>query len=133
MAVPSRTWRVMNLDMGVGEPERVVLARAASAAGVDPSVVRACRIARRSVDARRRGKSRRLRFIVHADLTLDASYSGARFDAAVRAGRVVEAPRPGTFLVERPARTDGRVVVVGSGPAGLYTALVLALNGVAVD
>lgn len=133
MAVPSRTWRVMNLDMGVGEPERVVLARAASAAGVDPSVVRACRIARRSVDARRRGKSRRLRFIVHADLTLDASYSGARFDAAVRAGRVVEAPRPGTFLVERPARTDGRVVVVGSGPAGLYAALVLALNGVAVD
>lgn len=128
-----RSWRVMNLDMGVGEPDRVLLSRAASAAGVDPAAVRAFRIARRSVDARRRGRTRRLRFVVHADLTLDSSYSGARFDAAVRAGRVVEAPQPGSFRVEAPTRTDGRVVVVGSGPAGLYAALVLAMNGVGVD
>lgn len=133
MTAPSRTWRVLNLDMGVAEPERVLLLRAASAAGVDPADVRACRIARRSVDARRRGKTRRLRFIVHADLVLDAAYSGHGFDAAVRAGRVVEAPQPGTFHVDTPARGQGRVVVVGSGPAGLYAALVLALNGVAVD
>jgi uncharacterized FAD-dependent dehydrogenase len=133
MTPPSRTWRVLNLDMGVGEPERVLLARAASVAGVDPGDVRACRIARRSVDARRRGRTRRLRFIVHADLVLDADYSGTRFDSAVRSGRVVAAAQPGTFIVDAPAKAAGRVVVVGSGPAGLYAALVLALNGVAVD
>jgi len=133
MTAPSRTWRVLNLDMGVGEPERVLLARAASVAGVAPEVVRACRIARRSVDARRRGKTRRLRFIVHADLVLDADYSGVRFEAAVRSGRVVAAAQPGTFKVDAPVKSAGRVVVVGSGPAGLYAALVLAINGVAVD
>ena len=119
--------------MGVSEPERVLLARAASVAGIDPALVRSCRIARRSVDARRRGNSRRLRFVVHADLVLDADYTGVRFDAAVRSGRVVEAAQPGTFKVDAPVKGPGRVVVVGSGPAGLYAALVLAINGVAVD
>jgi len=32
-----------------------------------------------------------------------------------------------------PGRRQGRVVVVGAGPAGLYAALVLGTNGVAVD
>ena len=133
MTVPARTWRVLNLELGVNEPERVLRERAATAAGIDPDRVRGCRIARRSVDARRRGKTRRLRFIVHADLVVDADYSGIRFDAAVRAGRIVEAPQAGSFQVANKTKTAGRVVVVGSGPAGLYAALVLGLNGVAVD
>jgi uncharacterized FAD-dependent dehydrogenase len=133
MTVPSRTWRVLNLEMGVKEPERVLLERAATAAGIDPNRVRACRIARRSVDARVRGKSRRLRFIVHAELVVDADYSGVRFDAAIRSGKIVEAPQPGSFQVANPTKTTGRVMVVGSGPAGLYAALVLSLNGVGVD
>ncbi|MSO50422.1 MAG: hypothetical protein EXQ49_11085 [Acidobacteria bacterium] len=133
MIPPARTWRILNLDMGVNEPERVLRERAATAAGVDLERVRGCRIARRSVDARVRGKSRRLRFIVHVDLVVDADYSGVRFDAAVRSGKIVEAPQPGSFLVANPTRGTGRVVVVGSGPAGLYAALVLSLNGVAVD
>ena len=97
--------------------------------------MRGLRIARRSVDARRRGKGRRLRFIVHADLIVDATYRGVRFDAAVRAGRILEAPRAGSFQVAGQAATrrQGRVVVVGAGPAGLYAALVLGTNGVAVD
>jgi len=130
-----RTWRVLNLEMCLDEAESVLRKRAASAAGIDPEKVRGFRIARRSVDARRRGKTRRLRFIVHADLMVDDTYRGARFDAAVRSGKIVEAPRAGSFRVAdakaRP-RKD-RVVVVGAGPAGMYAALVLGTNGVAVD
>jgi uncharacterized FAD-dependent dehydrogenase len=135
MTEPARTWRVLNLEMGLAEPESAVRERAASTAGIDPARVRAVRIARRSVDARRHGKTRRLRFIVHADVVVDASYHGALFDAAVRSGKVVEAPRPGSFEVAN--RTTGRrgahVVVVGAGPAGLYAALVLVTNGITVD
>jgi len=133
MTVPARTWRVLNLEMGIDEPERVLLERAATAAGIDPGRVRGCRIARRSVDARLRGRTRQLRFVVHADLVVDSDYSGARFHAAVRSGRIVEAPQAGSFRVAAPRKGGGRVVVVGSGPAGLYAALVLGLNGVAVD
>ena len=131
----SFTWRVLNLEMRLDEPESVLRDRAAEAAGIDPERVRGLRIARRSVDARRRGKTRRVRFIVHADLVVDSTSLGARFDAAVRSGTVVAAPKAGSFRVgerrTRPGKT--RVVVVGAGPAGLYAALLLATNGVAVD
>lgn len=133
MTVPARTWRVLNIEMRLDEPESALRDRAARAAGVDPGRVRGCRIARRSVDARRHGKERRLRFIVHADLVIDEGYRGERFDAAVRSGKVVEAPRAGSFEVAGAHRKGTRAVVVGSGPAGLYAALVLGLNGVAVD
>ena len=135
MTGPARTWRVLNIEMGLDEPESVLRDRVASAAGIDPERVRGLRIAHRSVDARRRGKDRRLRFIVHADLVVDATYHGVLFDDAVRAGKIVEAPQVGSFRVreETPGRRKIRVVVVGAGPAGLYAALVLGINGVAVD
>ena len=135
MIRPARTWRVLNIEMGLDEPESVLRDRAGSAAGIDPERVRGLRIARRSVDARRRGKGRRLRFIVHADLVVDSTYHSVVFDDAVRAGKVVEAPKVGSFRVveQAPGRGQGRVVVVGAGPAGLYAALVLGTNGVAVD
>jgi uncharacterized FAD-dependent dehydrogenase len=132
---PARTWRVLNLEMGLDEKESVLRERAAAAAGIDPGRIRGFRIARRSVDARRRGKTRRLRFIVHADLVVDATCRGRVFEAALRSGKVVEAPQAGSFLVEKPRaeRRKERVVVVGAGPAGLYAALVLGTNGIAVD
>lgn len=133
MADAARTWRVLNIEMRLDEPERILLDRAARAAGIDPGRVRGCRIARRSVDARRHGGERRLRFIVHADLIVDAGYTGVRFEAARRAGKVVEAPRAASFEVAHRPAAPGRVVVVGSGPAGLYAALVMGLNGIGVD
>lgn len=133
MTAPARTWRVLNLEMRLDEPESQVRERAARAAGIDPGRVRGCRIAHRSVDARRHGKDRRLRFVVHADLIVDADYRGERFETARRVGKVVEAPAVGSFEVAGARRKGTRAVVVGSGPAGLYAALVLGLNGVAVD
>jgi len=131
---PTRTWRVMNLSLALHEPESALRDRAARAAGVDPASVRGFRIARKSVDARRRDGRRILKFVVHADLVLDEDERGKRFRAAAKSGRIVPAPVPGTFVV--PGLPDAvktsRVVVVGAGPAGLYAALVLATNGVAV-
>jgi uncharacterized FAD-dependent dehydrogenase len=121
--------------MGLDEPESVLRGRAASAAGIDLERLRGLRIAHRSVDARRHGAERRLRFIVHADLVVDATFHGVVFDDAVRVGKIVEAPEVGSFRVAAQAlgRQRVRVVVVGAGPAGLYAALVLSINGVAVD
>ncbi|MEN8149066.1 MAG: FAD-dependent protein [Planctomycetota bacterium] len=133
-AKPSKTWRVMNLSLGLDEAESALRERAAKAAGVDPARVRGFRIARKSVDARKRGGRRQFKYVVHADLVLDHDETGKRFRAAVKAGKVKEAPRVGTFGVDGlPSSVrDLRVVVVGTGPAGLYAALVLATNGAAV-
>ena len=83
MSEPARTWRVLNLELGLDEPEHVLRERAAAAAGIELDRLRGFRIARKSVDARRRGRKRRLRFIVHADLVVDAALQRLCVDGQV--------------------------------------------------
>ncbi len=128
---PHRTWRVLDLPLGIGEPESVLRERACRRAGLDPGSVRGLRIARKSVDAR----GRRPRFVVHVDLVTEGEPAGPAFRAALRSGRVREAPEPGSLraaAVDRERRGE-HAVVVGAGPAGLYAALALGMNGVRVD
>jgi len=92
MSKPAKTWRVLNLELALDEDESVLRSRAAAVAGVELDHVRGFRLARKSLDARRKGGGRRLRFVVHADLILDADHGGDRLQQAVRSGRIVEAP-----------------------------------------
>ena len=48
MSKPTETWRVLNLELGLTEPEHLLRARATAAAGVDPDALRGFRIARSS-------------------------------------------------------------------------------------
>ncbi|MBW2274581.1 MAG: NAD(P)/FAD-dependent oxidoreductase [Deltaproteobacteria bacterium] len=136
-ARPSReTWRVMNLDLAIDETESRLRERAHEAAGVGAEEVRGFRIARKSVDARRsRGGKRRIRFVVQADLVLEAGFTSPAFERARRAGRVKRCAEPASLELAsvHPSLAGARVVVVGSGPAGLFAALVLARGGCRVD
>ncbi len=133
---PSRSWRVRDLSIALDEPESVLRELACEAAGIAIEDCLGMRIARRSLDARRKsGAGRRFRYVVHADLFVTADYTSQTFERARRAGRVVENPPPAHLEVPR-SRTvapGSRVVVVGAGPAGLFAALVLARSGCAVD
>ena len=128
-------WRVRGLELALNEPEERLRDQAAQSLGIDPGEVRSLRIARKAVDARRKGATRRLRFVIQVDVVLQRPPNGDRFHAARRAGRVAETPpaRPLELPRAELERPAGRCVVVGAGPAGLYCALTLALNGVAVD
>ena len=132
---PPRTLRVLGLRLPLGEPESALRARALDAAGLDAGALRGFRIARKSLDARKQGGVRRLEFVVHADLVVDAGLRSAALDRALRAGRVVPAPEPGRLEVRdrHASLAKARVAVVGTGPAGLFAALVLGRNGVPVD
>ena len=130
----ARTWRVLNLELRIDEPESALREAACRVAGVGPEALRGMRISRKSLDARRRGGERRLRFIYHVDLVVDADFSSAVFESAVRSGKVRETPETGSLdLPKLPHRSGLRVVVVGSGPGGMYAALVLSRAGVQVD
>ena len=129
------TWRVLGLPLGLDEPEALLRERAAEAAGVAPEQIAALRIGHKSLDARRRGGRRQLRFVVHVDFELTVAQPPATFQRARKAGRVVER-RPSIPLAppqSRRAADGGRVVVVGAGPAGLFAALSLGLGGFDVD
>ena len=127
---PTRTWRLKDFEQGLSEPEDSLRRRAAAAVGVDVGDLRGFRIARRALDARRRRGP--LRFICHLDLVLDAGRRTAALTTLERSGRVAPGVAPGRLVLEgvAPERRSTRAVVVGSGPAGTFAALVLALNGI---
>jgi uncharacterized FAD-dependent dehydrogenase len=131
----TETYRVLGIGLGIGEPESALVERALAAAGLGPGELRGFRISRKSLDARRSGGSRRLRFVVHVDLVITKGHRSPAFDRALRAGRVVRAPASGSLVVSNRHETVSvaRVAVVGSGPAGLFAALALALSGAEVD
>ncbi|MEX2205994.1 MAG: NAD(P)/FAD-dependent oxidoreductase [Myxococcota bacterium] len=141
----TETYRVHGLELAVGEPEANLRERALEAAGVSADELRGFRIARMSLDARPSrgrsargplsGRARRLRLVVHADLVLDSGTRSPGLARALRSGRVTRAPEIGRLEIERvhPSLARARVAVLGAGPAGLFAALVLARNGVAVD
>ncbi len=131
----TETFRVHGLELAIDEPLDRLRGRALEAAGVSVAELRGYRIARLSLDARRVGRVRRLRFVAQADLVLDAGARSAGLERALRSGRVVRAPGIGRLEVDSVhGSLDGaRVAVLGAGPAGLFAALVLSRNGVAVD
>jgi uncharacterized FAD-dependent dehydrogenase len=131
----SRSIRVNAVELGLEEDEGALHARSAQKIGIEPEAVRGLRIARRALDARRRGERRDIRFIVHVDLDLAADFESAALDRALKSGAARHlAPTASFELEEVDAKARvGRVVVVGGGPAGLYAAWTLASNGVAVD
>jgi uncharacterized FAD-dependent dehydrogenase len=137
-ATPRRI-RALAIELGLDEPEDLLRERSARAIGVPPEAIRGLRIARRSLDARKRvggrGARRELRFVVHVDLELDPELRSASLDRALASGRAQPLEPPTRFELEHadPVWRGRRVVVVGSGPAGLYAAWTLAVHGVGVD
>ena len=126
----------MAVEIGVNESESLLRARSAQRIGIAPEAVRGLRIARRAVDARRRGRTHDIRFVYHVDLDVDPEVrGGAAVAQALRSGRAREVAPGVSFEVPEmdTAWRGRRVVVVGAGPAGLYAAWTLATNGVRVD
>jgi len=118
-----RTWRLFNVDQRIDEPDDVLRERAARLAGLDPARLRGFRIARRAVDARRRPP----KFVCHVDLVVDARTTTPAMARLKKKNRLRPAPAEGRLEVAGAPRRD--VVVVGSGPGGLFAALTLARSG----
>lgn len=120
--------------MAVDAPEDAVREQVAAAAGLGVEALRSLRIVRKSLDARKRGAHRRLTFVLHADVTVAEGTTSGALERALRAGRVTATPEAVGLEVDAPGRgiAGARVAVVGTGPAGLFAALVLARHGVAV-
>lgn len=121
--------RVSNLRLHVDEPEQSLPARLARALDVRPGDIQRWRILRKSLDTR---DKRDLAFVYSAEVVVPADEARLVERSRARRSRVTaelyeeppfEMPPPGaTPLPERP-------VIVGSGPAGLVAACVLAEQG----
>lgn len=129
-----KTWRVRGIQVPVDAPEDAALHLAAKRLGIASRELLGFRMVRRSLDLRGHRSGRPAKFVVQADCVVPAGHRGAALVRAVKSGKAVEAPSVAGFL---PADMSGvrpqRVVVVGSGPAGLFAALPLALAGCEVS
>jgi uncharacterized FAD-dependent dehydrogenase len=132
--MPRATWRVLGLEQGIAEPEARFLERAAREIGARPEDVLGARIARKSLDARRRDGAHRLRFVAHVDVTTSSSFRTARLVRTLEAARAQAAPAPHTGMAARVEDSAARahVAIVGTGPAGVFAAWILVRHGLAV-
>lgn len=128
------TWRVLALSLPLGTEEGELRRAACERAGIAPERLRGMRIARRALDLRGRRRGRPPTLVHHVDLVLDAQYRSAALEKALRSGRVARAPEQGSLVPRfvHPSLQGKRAVVVGSGPAGTFAALVLGSAGLAV-
>jgi uncharacterized FAD-dependent dehydrogenase len=132
----SQRIRALAVELGIDESEALLPAKSAERIGIPKEAIRGLRVARKGIDARRRGRTHDIRFVYHVDLELDRekATSGA-LDKAIKSGRARALAPSVSFEVEGhdPLWHERRIVVVGAGPAGLYAAWTLAVNGVGVD
>jgi uncharacterized protein len=115
---------VSNLSMPLDGDERALIRTALSRAGVTEAEVAGIEIVKKSLD-RRRGRlafSYTLRFALHDEPRLAERL---RANSSVRL--VPDEQEPG--LAEGAERLEAPPVVIGSGPGGLFAALLLARHG----
>ncbi len=117
--------RVTGISMPLDYTDEDLRRRVAMVLGVAPRAVLTCRLAKRSVDAR---KKDRVHFSITADVTVadEAAVLGSKTCRREAVSRVE--PKPYVMV---PLHTPPPIspVVVGSGPAGLFAALTLAKAG----
>ncbi len=135
-----KSWRVRGLELPVDADPAELVALVASELGLASGELRAFRLVRRSLDARRMQGAHRLRFVHQVEIALDRGFRGERFSRAQRSGRVVEAPSPEPVWQGAPhaslraaSGTAPRVCVLGAGPGGLFAAWMLTRAGVEVE
>ena len=102
---------------------------AAKRLGVEPASIASLRLVKRSVDARRKSN---VHFVVTLAVTLDDAIDGGEAAVVRRVGDAdvfVATELQVPAIASLPAAPQVRPVVVGTGPAGLFAALVLARAG----
>jgi uncharacterized FAD-dependent dehydrogenase len=110
--------RVTGVVRALDEPDEVLASRAASRAGLSSDEVTGLEIVKRSLDAR--GKPRYVHTVdIEVEQVPETLPGGVRIP-----------PAPDDLAPRRfHPRTDERVVIVGAGPAGLFCAHRLAVEG----
>ncbi len=115
--------RIAGISMPLHYSDEQLCRHAAKLLCVAPSAIRRCVLARRSVDARKKEQ-------VHFQITVDVAVDNEAAVLAACGNKAVSLVTPSPLVLPSlPSPPAVRPVVVGSGPAGLFCALMLAKAG----
>ena len=119
--------RLLSIKVPLDYTEATLRRAAARVLGVPGSAILSCRLARRSVDARRKNE---ICFVVSLDVTLAREADERRLAARLTPAQGGAATAWCDPVFPAPGRIpDLRPIVVGFGPAGMFAALALAEAG----
>lgn len=113
---------VSNLTLGLEEDDRHAIAAARKLLKVGEDQIARAAIHKKSLDARRRDK---LRFVVSVAIEL----KDPQAEQALASPQAVWKPRPELRLTPGSRKLEGPIVIAGFGPAGIFAAHTLALQG----
>jgi uncharacterized FAD-dependent dehydrogenase len=125
--------KINGLTLSVGEGEDLLPARIASLLGLPVEAVTGLRVIRRSIDARR-SRPPRFVYLLAVRLPDGTSFSVDQTTAGLTVTEEQDAPvveHDGPSGTSFPA-PERKPVVVGCGPAGLFSALTLARKGIPI-
>ncbi len=116
--------RISGLSLPLGKSEKTLRSKAAGILGIPVQNIRSLTIAKKSVDARKKNN-------VHFTYSVDVEIIDEEHGFVGRKGPyTITIPTPYRYqLPQPPAPLRHRPVVVGTGPAGLFSALILAQCG----
>ncbi|MBP3388883.1 MAG: FAD-dependent monooxygenase [Clostridia bacterium] len=116
--------RISDIKMPLGYTEEALQKAVTKLLKISSSTIDSLALVRRSVDARRKED-------VHFRLTVDVTLSGDESTILRRCqGPKIGASTPLSYEIPRLENgTKSRPIVIGSGPAGLFAALTLAMAG----
>jgi uncharacterized FAD-dependent dehydrogenase len=120
--------RVFDIVLSLDEGEELLPRRITDLLGISPDAIISLRVVRRSLDARR---NRPPRFVYVVDVCLVDEKGVLEKAGEGLKIRPVEEETERERSLRKPL-PDKRPIVVGSGPAGLFAALTLALKGIPV-
>ena len=114
---------VREIPLKLDEPEQILIEKAAKRLMINKEDIRGIRIVRQSLDARKKSDIQ-FKYTVEAQVTDPAAC--ARLG---KAGAELTREAPKSIFKRGDAPVNGRVVVVGAGPCGLFCAYTLAQQG----
>lgn len=117
MPPDNRLFVLRNTQLFLDEDEAAVPLRVAARLNLQPADIASCRIVRKGVDARKKSAIR-LVYTVEISLKNPDAFRAPDAVATDFEERLMSPPLP-----LAPVASSGRIVIVGSGPAGIFAAL----------
>ncbi len=120
-------YAISNIQVGLDENDETVRGRLARLLGLNTDNILSCICCRRNIDARKRSN---IHFICTYEIEIDHELNLLPNHVRLIETSSLEPAKPPVF--QKKTGQDQKVIVIGAGPAGLFSALALAEAGFTV-
>lgn len=117
-------YTISNIQVALDEHEQTVRERIAQQLGIDADNIQTCICCRRNIDARKRSN---IHFVCSYEIELDQPLTPLPNHVRLIEASSLKPVKPPVF--QKKVRRKQKIIVIGAGPAGLFSALALAEAG----